>query len=72
MRSNSLAAAWDQVRAGGYVDCAIGLMVDGAQYDGQFFIWDAESSLFIKTASLHFTRKPIDKPVPRKGWFTRS
>jgi hypothetical protein len=74
LKSNNFAAAWDQVSIGGYVDANISLMVDPVHRDRGKFIWEVDSDrlMFINSAGLQFTRKPVvDKPVARKGWFAR-
>jgi hypothetical protein len=76
LKLDSYAAVWDQVRDGGYVDCFIDLGIGPVGYETFESTWDVNHSLFIESASLQFTRKPIahkpaDQPDPRRGLFAR-
>jgi hypothetical protein len=73
LRSNNYVALWDQVRDGGYVDCAINLGVEPIQQDE---VWK-DNPLSIVSAAIDFTHKPIadrsddDQAARKKGWFAR-
>jgi hypothetical protein len=71
-KSSNYVAVWDQVRDGGYVDCAIHLGVDPVQNNK----WNG-NPLSIVSAAVNFSRQPIvDKPAEkqasRKGLFGRA
>jgi hypothetical protein len=63
LKPQSYAAAWDQIRDGGYVNCNIFLKVGPVQNELPPKLWDVSQTLFIFAVSLRFTRRPLaNKP----------
>jgi hypothetical protein len=74
LKSDARAAIWDQVRAGGYVDCRITLSVTPVRLKASSFAMDG-NPLSVESADVQFTRRPIAEkpanPVERKAALDR-